>query len=479
MRAGVFQSKVFQTLLAIALFCIAIVPLIYFIINNRPAFGILVIIGLIGVGIILICFLNPEMGFIFTFLFCSFIFIIARIIGKEDIPYGIIRDAMLSVIFLGVIVQRHLTKPGPWIKPSPIFITYVLFTLYLLIQFFNPDGSITGWLVGMRSYISYFILYLIIMHILKDYRSIVRFTKLWLVVFFLAALYTFYQEWAGLPDYDYRWVTANPKRIGLNFSGGRWDLWSFFSDVAAFGITMAFSGIFCVVMSTGPFSRRRKLFFLISGLMMFLAMVYSGNRTAFAIVPFGLIIFALQTLNNPRTLWVTASFGIIMVILVFGPFYGTYINRVRTAFFPMEDASMQLRDRNRAFVQPYIYEHPIGGGFMTTGDHGLRYAPNHELAGFPSDSLYLETALEMGWIGLVFQITFYFLIVYKGVSGFFNAQNRKVKILYLAYTCGFFALTIAAYAKKALFQVPLGFVLVAIYVIMDKLIDYDSEVQKA
>jgi len=467
-----------RILLATLILFFVTIPIVYFIIGHRPAYGALVILGMLGIGALLICFFKPDIGFVICFLFCSFIFIIARIIGKEDIPYGVIRDVMLGVIFMGILIQRILKKHEPWIKPSPIFITYALFTVYLLLQFLNPEGSTKGWLIGMRSYISYFVLYLILMHLLSDYKKIVNFTKLWLTVFLLAAFYTFYQEWIGLPDYDLRWVTANPKRIGLNFSQGRWDLWSFFSDVAAFGITMAFTGLFCIVLSTGPYSKKKKVLFFASALVMFLAMIYSGNRTAFAIVPFGVIIFALLTIDKPRTLLLTASLAIVMVVVVFGPFYGTFVNRLRTAFFPMEDASMQLRDNNRAFIQPYIYDHPIGGGFMTTGDHGLRYAPNHYLAGFPSDSLYLETVLEMGWIGLTFQIVFYFLIVYKGVLGYFNAKDRKIKILYLAYTCGFFSLTIAAYAKKALFQVPLGFVLIATYVIMDKLITLDQKKHK-
>lgn len=461
-------------LFIVLILCLISIPIIYAMTKFRLLYGALIIIGLIGLSGLIISLLNPEIGFLILFIYSSFIFLIARIIGREDIPIGLIRDLFIMVILIGIIVHRYFYKSDQWFKITPISIVYIFTLLYMVVEFFNPNGTVGGWFEGLVGVLAYFFLYIIILHIFHDYNKIRKFTVLWLVIFLIAALYSLYQEWVGLPPYDLNWVTANPLRIGLNWSYGRWDKWSIAAGVASFGLMMSFSSVFCIVLSTGPLSNKKRLILILSAVIMILGMVFSGNRTAFASFAFGMILYALLTINNVRSLFISVILGMFLIVLIFGPFYaGKYIDMFRSAFNP-HDETLELRDDNRSIVQPYILSHPIGGGVLTTGERGTRYAPDHPMAGFPPDSLYLELALEFGWIGLLLRLIFYFTIMYTGVFAYSNAQNKKIKILYLAYTCSFFAITISGYAKKALYQFPLGIILVAVYVIMDKLKEFDS-----
>ena len=118
----------------------------------------------------------------------------------------------------------------------------------------------------------------------------------------------------------------------------------------------------------------------------------------------------------------------------------------------------------------------MGGGVYTSGTFGTVYAPQHPLAGFPPDSDYFETVLETGWIGLIIHLGLYAAVMIVGIRNYYSTVDRRIRIFYLAYLSAFFALTIAAFVKKAVDQFPLGFIVGAIYVLMPKMIKFDSNI---
>jgi len=449
--------------------------IIYFISTNRLIYGLIALTIISGIGLLIIAFTFVRLGFIFTFLLCSFIFLVERLVGLE-LPFGIARDVLLIVIFVGIFVEKtRLNQTIHWSVRNPITIFLIFYTLYLLLQFFNPNGTLQGWLFGIRGFLSYILIYIILVNLFDDFKFIILFTKLWIVIALFAAVYCLYQEFVGLPGYDLKWVTSNDIRIGLNFIQGRWRKWSFLSDVGAFGLFMAFGGVFCIAFGLDKLlSMKVRFLLLLSGLVMLWAMVYSGTRTAFAIVPIGLLMYVLLTVNQKATLILVAVLGIVSLLLLFGPFQGKTLNRIRSAFNPQHDASMLTRDLNRSAIQPYIHSHPIGGGIVTTGLLGIKYSPDHELAGFPPDSGFLETTLELGWIGLAFQLGLYFIVLYLGVLNYYSSNHALIRTLYLSYICGFFALSIGNYAKASVNQLPIGIIIMAVFALMSKLKHHDS-----
>ena len=137
---------------------------------------------------------------------------------------------------------------------------------------------------------------------------------------------------------------------------------------------------------------------------------------------------------------------------------------------------MNVRDINRAGVQSYIRNHPFGGGVFTTGAEGANNSVGHPMAGFPTDSGYLQTALEIGWIGLIIELLFYFMVLRSGVLNFYRSKDPTLKILYAAYISSFFALCIANYAQNfTMTQKPTIIIVFAIFTIMPNMIKFDSD----
>jgi cell division protein FtsW (lipid II flippase) len=160
-------------------------------------------------------------------------------------------------------------------------------------------------------------------------------------------------------------------------------------------------------------------------------------------------------LDNWKTL-AFAIFGLFaFLFLMFAPIYGNMtINRMRSAFKFKQDASYEVRNVNRASVQPYIKSHPLGGGLMTTGVMSLKYNPGHPLAGFPPDSGLLKYALETGWVGLILLCTLYFIILQQGAHAFYRAREPEHKAFILAALVGLFANIIAQYSQVAIGATP-------------------------
>ena len=90
------------------------------------------------------------------------------------------------------------------------------------------------------------------------------------------------------------------------------------------------------------------------------------------------------------------------------------------------------------------------GGLSTTGEMGKKYNPGHALAGFPTDSSYLNKALETGWIGFGLTLVLYFVTLQYAIQGFFKARSNQVKMMFAAIAAFAFSFYIGEIAQEAI-----------------------------
>ena len=128
---------------------------------------------------------------------------------------------------------------------------------------------------------------------------------------------------------------------------------------------------------------------------------------------------------------------------------------------------MSVRDKKRIQLQKYVQTHPIGGGLNTVGQNGRRYSPGHTLAEVgDADSGYLLTALEMGWVGLIIGLSFFFAVMLKGINNYFSMRDPLLKTINLVYIVPFLALSVAHFTQDAMFQKPVYLVIIATYAVV-------------
>jgi O-antigen ligase len=193
-------------------------------------------------------------------------------------------------------------------------------------------------------------------------------------------------------------------------------------------------------------------------------------------VAVGIVFYIILTLRNKRTIVTMGVLGFFGLALLFGPFYGGTVNRIRSTFNPEDDPSMVVRDVKRIRLQKYILSHPIGGGLYTTGVNGVRYSAGHELAqGWDADSGYLLIGLELGWIGLILFLVFFFMVMVRGINNYFSIKDPLLQTLNLTYLVPVMALSVAHFTQDAMFTKPMNLVVIAAYAVILRIPTFEKK----
>lgn len=433
-----------------------------------------IVMGCISLMTVVVVLMDFRIGLYLVFLMGMFMFYIDRIVDIK-FPLGTIYDALVGLVFVALFVNTKKRKDWTLFQ-NPVTITFIIIIAYQLVQFFNPNsGSPVAWLVSLRGNIS-FLIYVICFQMFSSLKEVRKFTTVWLVVAMMVALYGFYQEIFGLTDFEMRWLHSREGRIDLYLIWGVMRKFSFLSDPSSYGIFMAASALACLPLMLGPFSLSKKAGFGIMMLIMMVAMTFSGTRTAIAMLVIGVVFFMIITMWKKEILVASVVIAVIGAGMLFGPFYGGTMTRIRSTFNASEDPSMAVRDLKRVQLQEYVKTHPIGGGLYTVGHNGAKYAPGHPLAGeWDPDSGYLLIALESGWIGLmIFQVLF-FMVMWQGIKGYFAADDPLLKAYMLVYIVPFLAVSIAHFTQDAMFMKPVNLLIYATYALVIKIPSFQKK----
>jgi putative inorganic carbon (HCO3(-)) transporter len=440
---------------------------------TQAAAAPLIVLSCLAVMTLVVVMMDYRMGFYLVFLMGIFMFYVDRI-ANISFPTGTIYDGLIGLVFIAMLLSN---KRKNWASfQNPVTITFGIIICYQLLQFFNPNsGSPVAWLVSLRGNTS-FLVYVTCFILFSSLREVKRFTAVWIAVAVLVALYAYYQEIFGLTDFEWEWMYAKPERINLYLIWGDLRKFSFLSDPSSFGIFTAASALACLPLMLGPFPLAKRIGFGFLMVLILVAMSFSGTRTAIAMVVVGVAFFMIITLWKKEILIGSVAIAIFGAGMLFGPFYGGTMNRIRSTFNASEDPSMAVRDVKRISLQEYVREHPIGGGLYTVGHNGEKYAPNHPLAGpWDTDSGYLTIALESGWIGLIIFQTLFFLTMLKGIQGYFATDDPVLKTYMLVYITPFLAVSVAHFTQDAMFMKPVNMLIYVTYALVIKIPSFEKK----
>lgn len=454
-------AAIFSLLLLISL------GVTYLIIYKGLLIGVAVLGVLLG-GLFLAASLKDyRVAFYSVFLMGIFMFYADRMLNLS-FPMGTVYDGLVALAFIAVFLNE---RPFDWRSFwNPITVMFVVLICFQVLQLFNPNAnSAVAWLVSLRNNTS-FLIYVVCFHLFSSLRAVKQFTGVWIGVALLTGLYGIYQHFFGLNTWEMAWMNESPERIGLYIIWGELRVFSFLSDPSAYGLFIGMTSLATLVLSLGPFRVPVRVGFGFLTILLLVAMSYSGTRTAMALVIAGVAFYILIMLHNRRVLVASAAMVFVGAVLLFGPFYGSTMSRLRSTFKASEDPSMAVRDYKRLAFQQYIQKNPIGGGLNTVGKSGARYSPGHPLAGeWDPDSGYLFSALETGWIGLLIVQGVFFIVLLTGINQFFSMRDPVLKTYVMAYIVPFFALSIAHFAQDAMFTKPMNVLVFATYALVFKI----------
>jgi putative inorganic carbon (HCO3(-)) transporter len=424
-----------------------------FAVMGMPIIPLFILGGLIGVLIVYYCLTQPLIGFYIVTIISFFTAYPERLL-KVSLPLTTGIEVLVLLIFLGTFSNRHRSQQGGGLLKTPTTLAFFIYILLICVEFFNPNmHSIGGWFFFVRRFSMFMLLYTLGYWLFDDMKKIKAFFKLWFGLALLAAGYSCFQQWFGMTSFEMDYLMSHPHEYKLYFQGGNIKKFSFLSDPTTFGIMAGACSAFMLVMAINEKkTKKRRLYFLVFFILL-IGMSYSGTRTTNIMLPAALCLYGLMTITNKKTLITLLLFIVGATFIMFGPIENKTINRVRSTFNSKEE-SLEVRDINRKYIQPYIYAHPLGGGIATSGVQGEKYNLGHPLAGFPPDSGFLLAAIELGWIGYAITILVFFLILYQCVHYYFITSKEENKTLIISITVALFSIIITQYSQVSLGQLP-------------------------
>lgn len=433
-------------------------------------FGVLALVIMIALPAVYALVAYPVVGMTIFIVMAYFLLYIIKI--GVNFPLGTVMDGMEVLFLLGIFIQQKKKKDWTVFK-SPVTTIILIWMGYNLIELGNPQAaSRMAWVYTVRTVAGTMIMYFVFLYNIRT-KEVIRFIlKLWLGLALFVALYAFKQQYIGFTSFEDAYLNSDPDIALLLFIGGVWRKFSIFSDPVVFAYTMVVSSLLCVGIMSGPVSRRQK--WILGGLICIYldAMLFSGTRGAYVLMPAGMVMYSILKFNS-RILIAGIIGAVLFVTLIFIPTSNNTLYRFQSAFKPSDDASFNLRKMNQKKIQPYIQTHPIGGGLGSTGMWGKQFSPGTFLANFPPDSGYVRVAVEMGWVGLFLICTLMFTVLKTGINNYYQIKDPELKSYALAMVLIVFAFNIGNYPQEALVQYPsnVNFYLVIALMIVVRRID--------
>lgn len=453
----VVKSKLIITTLVISLLCLFLCVLMT---KTGYKSGYLILGSILFLVLCVISLFSYKVGFYISITFGFLIFLLGRL-TSDSFPLGILVDVPLYLCAINYFANREIkSTESESIQIHIISVFMIVILVYNLIQLINPNSiNFLAWVYTFRKIFLYFLIYFLSLKVFTTLRDVIFFFKFWISFSFFAGIYGCIQHWFGLFDFEYSWLLDHTVLEQLfSLGNAKYRSFSIFSDPSSFGLGMATTFVFSLVLMVYTQGFFKKLLLFLINFFLLFGVAYSGTRTAYFIIVAGVCFYILLTITKKNTLIFAFISLLVFIFILFAPIYNNLtINRIRSTFQFSNDASMNLRNINREKIRPYIYSHPIGGGVSTTGGAGDTYTPDHFLAGFATDSGYVRIAVETGWIGLILQCLFYYFILNAGLKSYMSCSNIVLRFYILATLICIFSFVIAQYSQEATDPTPLCF----------------------
>lgn len=404
-----------------------------------------------GAGLLFFILLKPEAGFYFTILFVFLhTFTLFILLRAYTLKPGFAIDLAIWVTTFAILINKARSRKAMWnFYASATSISLILYLIYVVIEAANPEKpSLVGWVSEFRRDISIFLLFYVSLELFSEMQFFRNFIRVWLAIATFAAAYGCFQQVHGFLPSEQTFIYSSQQTFLLIFVDGHFRKFSIFPDPTSFGLFMGFSSVFFIGLLTGPASIRSKLLYAGCSILMISGMLFSGTRTAYAMIPVGFMIFSVMTLDRRISLYIVLSGILVLLFILFAPVHNPTMQRLRTVFMGSSDPSMNIRNVHRKMIQPFMHHHPMGEGIATAGTMGTLYNPGGPLAGFPPDSELLSKGMETGYIGLLIYLSTLFFPIVAGIRGYFRIRNAEVRTYLISLVAMMLSIVLSLYSQE-------------------------------
>lgn len=391
----------------------------------------------------------PKMALIGAFILNYFIMGLSRYIEfKAGATNLIITGLCLGLILLNSLVKKIDTSSLKNFLVLALSIGVFVHIIYL----FRPSQPLLAWFLHSGINVLYPLFGVICIQLFfKTENGMKYFMIVWGILTFLAAVKGWYQRSRGFDLYEWRWLLNGGSTTHFINSGVRY--FSFFTDAAAFGTSMALSMVCFAFCAWSERHWLLRLFYVGVAFCGLYGLLISGTRSAFAVPAVAILIY----------IFLMRKWTLIIVSLTFmiGAFMflrytdignsNRFINRTRTATRWETDASFQVRLKNQDRLKRVMKDYPFGIGLGVSNTRGKRWNYVPEPAKYATDSWLVAIWVEMGEPGLILFLIMCTSIIVSGSYLLLHYVRDPELIGYLAAFIATFAGGIAgAYSNEVL-----------------------------
>ena len=438
---------------AILLFLLFSIAILNFLSSEYSAFVAVMCIPAIAlVGYFLF---SRKMAMFYTLFIVNTIIMFIERHFHLPVPVSLINE-LFELMLIGMVLvdhwRFHLSR-----LINVMFLCAIVWVMFCCIEIFNDQCGlgidVYRWYTGARL-MSMQILYAFVVTTLfiDTPKKIMTLLFIWAVFIVFAAIWLWKQKNIGLTEAESRFLWSSPAHI----MGGKIRYFSCFTDAANFGIhTAVASAAFLIIAATMKVTRIR-IFFAIVGCIGIWAFFGSGTRTAMFCFIATIMVFIVLCKNKKLILSVSAVFLVFLYILIFTNIGDSNqnIRRMRTAF-DKEDASLGVREQNKATLRKYMVDAPWGVGIGLENGDVPPFNKFKLITQVPPDSEYVYIWVRTGVVGLtVFCIINAVMFLGACWIVFFRLKNPSIRGVGIAYTAAFIGMHLGGYANQILLQFP-------------------------
>lgn len=419
--------------------------------------------GMAVVCIIPLLIAGVYFAFQFKMMVFWFVFIIHfTIMGINryyPLPFQITAFTILPQILLFMVCIFDIREQNKARYPNLMFLAILIWMAYLIMQIFNRTCdlpfSMGAWFQNFLFWgLAFLLAYFNVTTLFQAPKRIMTWFRIWAYLAIIASFWAWRQQTFGFDTTEWGWLNAEGARTHI--IGGSIRYFSFFSDAANFGCSIAAAAIVFYILAITTTLKKDKLLFFISALCCTEGFFLSGTRTALACFIVGVALYVILSKSFKIAVPVALLGGIFFCILAFTDIGqgNMQIRRMRSAF-KKDDASANVRDINKAALKKYLQDAPFGLGLNI--DEG-NVPANHKykiVYQTSNDSTYVFIWQRAGIVGEILFAIVNGLILLGGVIVVFVRLKSKVCIgIGSAFCCAFAAIQVGGYANHILLQYP-------------------------
>jgi len=420
--------------------------------NKGIAVGIAILILPFVVGFVLTVFYKPRWGIIIFLIYCF----IMPTLGKhiDGVQFGLGMDGILILTFLAVIFHQTRRYRFRHLNNDLVWVAVVWFAITVL-QIGNPERpSILGWVYEMRSSTLYWVMTVPLAFLLLNKKTdIDLFLKIIIVLSIVGTLWGIKQLKFGPDEAENRWLEAGAKKTHILF--GKLRVFSYYSEAGQFGASQAQLAIMCIILAVGPYTKTKKIWYGIAGLIIFYGMLISGTRGAlFGLVGGGFTFLVLSKQTRILILGAIVGLGFLGILKYTSIGSGSAeIVRLRTSLDP-NDPSLQVRFINQKILSDYLKTKPFGVGVGTMGTWGTTFNQDKYISQIPPDSLYVKVWGMYGIIGFIIWFGIMLYITGKCAGIIWNTRDPVLKNQLTSLCGGATGILLCSYGNEVLNAMP-------------------------